>query len=1358
MRRSVVRGAGHGSWTQYRAILVALSLSLLSLVALASPAQANYATGGSGRFVDSINWFKWANINTGIPNTGVTQTNTVPFGSSSLDITCSLSNITDIRGGVTPPGPILVAYRPGAYGGDYLDDMYYSGGPGGANALDSGLISQEARTPQFDFSCSATFDGAPFPLTGLVMADAESTGQRESSSATIPASATWRIIDRGRQAGCTETSLTSRVGSTLTLGSTNECYPGAPASVAFMQGTSSATNVTIRGGGKQAIALGVMVAVDFGDAPASYGIAGNGVQPTFTGGNVPEGPATRVHDPAFTLAQVAVPSSHLGAKIDPENPAATGVGATGDDAVTDTVYGGGNDEDSITPPAPVVLQAGTPYTLPSVACSGPGFVAGWIDWNVNGTFDAGERSAPVECTGSSVAMTWTVPGGGVIPTTPTQSYLRLRIGPSLASMALPTGLLVSGETEDYALTLSVPKPVATNDTATTPKGAAVTLPIVANDTAGAATAPLDPTTVQLKDPADGLFKSTVTVPGVGTYTVNVTTGAVTFTPLATFTGATPPLTYRIADSNGSLATATIIVTVKPGPIANPDTDTTPQNVNITVDPAANDTPSPGGVPLIPSSVRIKDPVTGVYGTSVTIPGEGTYTVDPSSGKVTFDPLTGFTGAATPITYRITDTDGVTATSSIVITVTPIVPIALDNGAVTVVDTNVTLDVVANDAPGAATAPLNPTSVRLKDPVTGLFVTTVTIPDEGTYTVNPVTGKVTFDPLPAFFGPATPLTYQVADANGTTATAIITITVTPTAPAAAPDTNITPQGTPATTTILTNDTPGSTTFDLATVLLKDPVTGGFAKTVTIPGEGRYVVNPDGTVTFTPLPSFTGAATPITYQVKDASGGTATSTLAIIVTPVVPRAVNDAGATPLDTPVTIDLLANDTPGATSVPLDPTSVLLRDPATGTFSKSVTIPGEGTYTVDPVTGRVTFDPLPTFTGIATPMTYGVTDTNGTFATAKVTITVAGPPVVKPDVATTPQNVNITVDPLANDAPGASGGVPLDPTSVLLRDPATGTFSKSVTIPGEGTYTVDPVTGRVTFDPLTGFTGAATPIVYSVTATDRSTSSSTISITVTPIIPVAVKNTATTPVDTNVVIPLLANDTPGATSAPLDPTSVLLKDPATGTFGTTVAIPGEGTYTVDPVTGTLTFDPLPTFTGVGTPLTYQLADTNGTVTTTTVTVTVVPLSKPVGKPDVGTTKPGVPVTLNPLKNDTPTGGGKYIPDTLHLLDPKSGKPVDKIVVPGKGTWTVTDGKVTFTPIPGFHGTVLNRYTVQDTKGGKTTSTITVTVPTDTAPTEPVLFPFLPHTGAAIGAAALAGLVMIGLGGALLFRRRGERV
>ncbi|MBP8838694.1 MAG: DUF11 domain-containing protein, partial [Dermatophilaceae bacterium] len=93
-------------------------------------------------------------------------------------------------------------------------------------------------------------------------------------------------------------------------------------------------------------------------------------------------------------------------------------------------------------------------------------------------------------------------------------------------------------------------------------------------------------------------------------------------------------------------------------------------------------------PLDPTTVQLLDPVSGTYGSSVTVVGEGTYTVDPVSGEVTFTPVDGFTGTTTPVTYQVADTNGTTTTATLTISVgaAPVASIVLVKSVTGVVDT------------------------------------------------------------------------------------------------------------------------------------------------------------------------------------------------------------------------------------------------------------------------------------------------------------------------------------------------------------------------------------------------------------------------------------------------------------------------------------------------------------------------------------------------------------------------------------------------------------------------------------------------------------------------------------------------
>ena len=106
----------------------------------------------------------------------------------------------------------------------------------------------------------------------------------------------------------------------------------------------------------------------------------------------------------------------------------------------------------------------------------------------------------------------------------------------------------------------------------------------------------------------------------------------------------------------------------------------------------------------------------------------------------------------------------------------------------------------------------------------------------------------------------------------------------TPPVANPDSNTTAQNTPVSGNVLTNDSDVDgnplTVTQFTVIGLPGTFTAG--TTVTIPEVGTLVINPDGSYTFSPTPSFNGSVPLVTYTVTD---GTApvTSTLNITVNP-------------------------------------------------------------------------------------------------------------------------------------------------------------------------------------------------------------------------------------------------------------------------------------------------------------------------------------------------------------------------------------------------------------------------------------------------------------------------------------------
>ncbi|HFU4222608.1 TPA: YSIRK-type signal peptide-containing protein, partial [Streptococcus suis] len=337
-----------------------------------------------------------------------------------------------------------------------------------------------------------------------------------------------------------------------------------------------------------------------------------------------------------------------------------------------------------------------------------------------------------------------------------------------------------------------------------------------------------------------------------------------------------------------------------------------------------------------------------------------------------------------------------------------------------------------------------------------------------------------------------------------------------------------------------------------------------------------------------------------------------------------------------------LVNDTTNTPNVPA-PTFTgytLVGADASG----AVTVAGEGTYTINAQTGAVTFTPVDGFVGTATGVTVQATatvvdpqtSTTATVqATAKYTPTVYGltsVPSTTEDIQgktqTSPAGSEVfkSLNNPTNTSLGYQSVVIPSKGAYTLED---GTLTKPVD--GEGTYTINPDTGVVTFVPVASFKGTGTGVTIKVTAQAVDSEGNTITVTdtdtytpnVTPVTPTA------TPVETTDIQGKTQSGTPvftpGHKEVPMDDTV-----PATFEDGTTEkVIPGEGTYTVAP-DGTVTFVPEKDFTGTGTGVTVKRVDKNGTPATATYTPNVTPVTPtatPVETTDIqGKTQSGTPV------------------------------------------------------------------------------------------------------------------------------------
>jgi CshA-type fibril repeat protein len=157
---------------------------------------------------------------------------------------------------------------------------------------------------------------------------------------------------------------------------------------------------------------------------------------------------------------------------------------------------------------------------------------------------------------------------------------------------------------------------------------------------------------------------------------------------------------------------------------------------------------------------------------------------------------------------------------------------------------------------------------------------------------------------------------------------------------------------------------------------------------------------------------------------------------------------------------------------------------------------------------------------------------------------------------------------------------------------------------------------------------------------------------------PFARPDRATTKVDTPVVIGVLGNDSAAAAYFPLDETSVRLLDH--GSPVRRLAVPGQGVFVADKVTGKVTFTPADGFTGPARTIDYRVLDSEDTPARSTIDVLVTgpqPGPGPGPRPGPGPgpePRPGqdIPDHFPAGLSATPDGSLSGSPDVSWLLGP----------------------------------------------------------------------------------------------------------
>ncbi|MGD2205172.1 MAG: Ig-like domain-containing protein [Anaerolineae bacterium] len=660
-------------------------------------------------------------------------------------------------------------------------------------------------------------------------------------------------------------------------------------------------------------------------------------------------------------------------------------------------------------------------------------------------------------------------------------------------------------------------PTAAADSASTLLGAAVVIDLLAND----------------GDPDGDDIMLAGIGQGVNGLVLRTGPGEVTYYPGTGFHGE-DSFSYTIVDGQGG--TASGVAHVQVGEVNQPPVGVTDEvyaqeDVPTLIDVLDNDTD-----PNADDTLQV---------VAVSQPQHGSARLR-ANNRVEYVSLANTHGTDN-FAYTLRDSGGLTATGLVSVTLEPVLDLPAANptfGSAPVDGAVSGLDVVGN----AANADGLP-----------LYVESYTQPSTGMLSLNP-DGAFDYTPPPGFSGQVSfDYTLAVSTAAASLTAAELELIETAGRSSGSVVLQVGPAGG---TVVAGNSTAGATG---GSSLLLNPLAhagGGLGDLVLIGMQrrlGQVQAQADGTLTYTPPPDWSGSDT-ITYTVGDGAGGLATGVIQVGVTVPnrPPDAVQDLVAAVEDTPLVVDVLAND----------------HDYEGGDLDVLAVGPAAYGQAVLEWDGTILYTPPPDFYGIDF-FSYLLADEEGATDTTLVSLVVANvndPPVARDDIASVMEDTRTIIGVLGNDT-DADGDVP----------------QVTAGTPQHGTVQVTPV-GTLNYLPPPDFYGTDV-LTYTLSdgiTTTQATAWVTITVNRVNDAPVAVTDTATITAGEPIILRVLDNDTdPDSSQLRLVSAEVPAGDQAAVRGKTVVYTPAEGP-------------------GRTATLAYTVADEHGGVSTGTVVVTVI--------------------------------------------------------------------------------------------------------------------------------------------------------
>lgn len=484
--------------------------------------------------------------------------------------------------------------------------------------------------------------------------------------------------------------------------------------------------------------------------------------------------------------------------------------------------------------------------------------------------------------------------------------------------------------------------------------------------------------------------------------------------------------------------------------------------------------------------------------------------------------------------------------------------------------------------------------------------TVTIPNRGTWAIED--GAVTYTPE-AGKGPAPQsVNLQIRNKEGKLSQPATLVAIYP---YAANQTVHAAEGV-STTVDLDLDPELLDTRSVALTLQNMPTGTALAdggKSMVVPGEGTWTVNSsNGNLKFVPLQDRLGEQpSPVHYTATDKHGRTVGPSLATLKVPVIADVVRSS---PYGEGVTFDL------GSYAENIDLKTLELvpysreTDAQISHNGATVNVANQGVWRLDRESGKLYFTPLSATVTDVTPMGVRGRDAKGNLSSvAPVRV---GYPQVSSRYRSFTWGSTATFTPLVG-----SVNVQHQSFKFVGADMPAGTAvttdGKTMSVPGEGVWSIEPATLDISFVPTKGLKKNPTPATFSVTGLYAGNETrGVLNAQYADAVPAARDDEATTSdPSTPLVIDVLANDTPASASQSLEASTLQLRsalainipDLVAGT-GTRLVIPDQGTFQVTDA-GAVEFVPASGFRGHTKPIDYVVQDSRGFRTTARLVVEV---------------------------------------------------------------------------------------------------------------------------------------------------------